>query len=191
MFECLVGWPPFCADTRQDVYRKSINWQQCLYFPDDVHVGQYSQHLIRRYLYFHSLVLHEKEERETASPIQIPRHIWPGFKLTFIGSSSLVCNSENRLGRTGAHEIKQHPFFHGVDFDNLRRFRAPFEPRLASEIDTTYFPTEDLEIQAANAMDVDDPGAGALQAAPEQQETPEMTLPFIGYTFKRFENNFR
>lgn len=78
-----------------------------------------------------------------------------------------------------------------MDFDNLRRFRAPFEPRLTSEIDTAYFPTEDLELQAANAMDVDDPGAGALQAAPEQQETPEMTLPFIGYTFKRFENNFR
>lgn len=74
-----------------------------------------------------------------------------------------------------------------MDFDNLRRFRAPFEPRLTSETDTAYFPTEDLEQQAANAMDVDD----ALQAAPEQQETPEMTLPFIGYTFKRFENNFR
>lgn len=103
-------------------------------------------------------------------------------------SSSLVCNSENRLGRTGAHEIKQHPFFAGVDFDNLRRFRAPFEPRLASEVDTTYFPTEELEAQAANAMDIDDP---TLQAAPEQHETPEMTLPFIGYTFKRFENNFR
>lgn len=104
---------------------------------------------------------------------------------------SLVCNSESRLGRVGANEIKQHPFFAGVDFDNLRRFRAPFEPRLASEIDTTYFPTEELETQAANAMDIDDPHAGALQANPEQHETPEMTLPFIGYTFKRFENNFR
>lgn len=105
--------------------------------------------------------------------------------------SSLVCNTESRLGRSGAHEIKQHPFFAGVDFDNLRRFRAPFEPRLTSDIDTTYFPTEDLEQQARDAMDVDDPKAGALQAAPEQQETPEMTLPFIGYTFKRFETNFR
>lgn len=104
---------------------------------------------------------------------------------------SLVCNTESRLGRSGAHEIKQHPFFAGVDFDNLRRFRAPFEPRLTSDIDTTYFPTEDLEQQARDAMDVDDPNAGALQAAPEQQETPEMTLPFIGYTFKRFETNFR
>ncbi|KAF3771232.1 serine/threonine-protein kinase cot-1 [Cryphonectria parasitica EP155] len=151
MFECLVGWPPFCAEVRQDVYRKIVNWQQCLYFPGDVHISRSSEHLIR----------------------------------------SLICNSEFRLGRAGADEIKNHPFFAGVNFDTLRRFRAPFEPRLTSDIDTAYFPTEDLEQQAASAMDVDDPSAGALQASPEQQETPEMTLPFIGYTFKRFENNFR
>ena len=31
----------------------------------------------------------------------------------------------------------------------------------------------------------------AVDPQPDQEETPEMTLPFIGYTFKRFENNFR
>lgn len=171
MFECLVGWPPFCADNRQDVYRKIVNYSTCLYFPDDVQVSSYSEHLIRRYVVFsHPFNDTEKPSDE---------------------SLSLVCNTESRLGRSGAHEIKQHPFFAGVDFDNLRRFRAPFEPRLTSDIDTTYFPTEDLEQQARDAMDIDDPNAGALQAAPEQQETPEMTLPFIGYTFKRFETNFR
>lgn len=143
MFECLVGWPPFCAEDRRDTYRKIVNWQQSLYFPDDVVLSYNSEHLIR----------------------------------------SLVCNSTNRLGRGGAHEIKAHPFFAGVDFDGLRRIRAPFEPRLQSEIDTTYFPTEDLEAQAQAAMAVD--------PQPDQEETPEMTLPFIGYTFKRFENNFR
>lgn len=168
MFECLVGWPPFCADNRQDVYRKIVNYSTCLYFPDDVTVSSYSEHLIRRSVSSHPL-----------------------FTTCLTALSSLVCNTESRLGRSGAHEIKQHPFFAGVDFDNLRRFRAPFEPRLTSDIDTTYFPTEDLEQQARDAMDVDDPNAGALQAAPEQQETPEMTLPFIGYTFKRFETNFR
>lgn len=112
-------------------------------------------------------------------------------QLTALALPSLVTASKTRLGRGGAQEIKLHRFFKGVDFNNLRRFRAPFEPRLTSEIDTTYFPTDDLEQQAKDAMDVDDPHAGALQAAPEQHETPEMTLPFIGYTFKRFETNFR
>lgn len=51
MFECLVGWPPFCAEDRRDVYRKIVNWQHCLYFPDDVRVGHYAEHLIRRYVF--------------------------------------------------------------------------------------------------------------------------------------------
>jgi protein-serine/threonine kinase len=33
----------------------------------------------------------------------------------------------------------------------------------------------------------------AASGAPagQQEESPEMSLPFIGYTFKRFDNNFR
>jgi protein-serine/threonine kinase len=104
----------------------------------------------------------------------------------------LICNSENRVGRGGAHELKNHAFFRGVEFDSLRRIRAPFEPRLTSNIDTTYFPTDEID-QTDNATHLK-----AAQArtgpggAPEQLEAcPEMSLPFIGYTFKRFYNNFR
>ena len=35
MFECLVGWPPFCAEDPHDTYRKIVNWRQSLYFPDE------------------------------------------------------------------------------------------------------------------------------------------------------------
>ncbi|AEO55050.1 hypothetical protein MYCTH_2298433 [Thermothelomyces thermophilus ATCC 42464] len=149
MFECLVGWPPFCAEDSHDTYRKIVNWRQSLYFPDDIQLGVEAENLIR----------------------------------------SLICNSENRLGRGGAHEIKNHAFFRGVEFDSLRRIRAPFEPRLTSNIDTTYFPTDEID-QTDNAT--------LLKAAQarngnmsQQEESPEMSLPFIGYTFKRFDNNFR
>lgn len=106
---------------------------------------------------------------------------------------SLICNSENRLGRGGAHEIKSHTFFRGVEFDSLRRIRAPFEPRLTSNIDTTYFPTDEIDqtdnatlLKAAQAA-----RSASVANAPQQEESPEMSLPFIGYTFKRFDNNFR
>ncbi|KAK4064971.1 uncharacterized protein Triagg1_8787 [Trichoderma aggressivum f. europaeum] len=149
MFECLVGWPPFCAEDSHDTYRKIVNWRQTLYFPDDITLGAEAENLIR----------------------------------------SMVCNTENRLGRGGAHELKSHAFFRGVDFDSLRRIRAPFEPRLTSNIDTTYFPTDEID-QTDNATLLK---AQAIQnrngQAPE--ESPEMSLPFIGYTFKRFDNNFR
>lgn len=102
-------------------------------------------------------------------------------------SHSLICNSENRLGRGGAHEIKSHPFFRGVEFESLRRIRAPFEPRLTSNIDTTYFPTDEID-QTDNASLL---RAQAAASGRNHEESPEMSLPFIGYTFKRFDNNFR
>ena len=48
MFECLVGWPPFCAEDSHDTYRKIVNWRQTLYFPDDITLGTDAEHLIRR-----------------------------------------------------------------------------------------------------------------------------------------------
>jgi protein-serine/threonine kinase len=97
--------------------------------------------------------------------------------------ASLICDSENRLGRGSAEEIKNHPFFRGVDFASLRRIRAPFEPRLTSNIDTTYFPIDEID-QTDTATHLKAAQAGG-QAA---EDVPEMDIPFLGYTFKRFDN---
>ncbi|CAK7566434.1 MAG: Serine/threonine-protein kinase [Sporothrix epigloea] len=149
MFECLVGWPPFCAEDRHDTYHKIVTWRQSLYFPDDIQLGTEAENLIR----------------------------------------SLICNTENRLGRGGAHEIKAHAFFRGVEFETLRRIRAPFEPRLTSNIDTTYFPTDEIDqTDNATVLRAQQAANGGRSAI---EESPEMSLPFIGYTFKRFDNNFR
>ena len=103
---------------------------------------------------------------------------------------SLICNTEVRLGRGGAHEIKNHSFFRGVEFDSLRRIRAPFEPRLTSAIDTTYFPTDEID-QTDNATLLKAQQQQQQAQNRQQEDSPEMDLPFIGYTFKRFDNNFR
>jgi protein-serine/threonine kinase len=170
MFECLVGWPPFCAEDSHDTYRKIVNWRQSLYFPDDIQLGVEAENLIRRYV-----------------------SLSCGSVCLLTSLGSLICNSENRLGRGGAHEIKGHHFFRGVEFDSLRRIRAPFEPRLTSNIDTTYFPTDEIDqtdnatlLKAAQAARGQNPASST-----QQEESPEMSLPFIGYTFKRFDNNFR
>ena len=97
-------------------------------------------------------------------------------------SNSLVCDVDNRLGRLGgAHEIKQHPFFRGVDWAGLRKIRAPFEPKLQSNVDTHYFPIDEIDqndhsatLRAQNAQASDDYAA-------------EAQLPYLGYTFKRFD----
>ena len=51
----------------------------------------------------------------------------------------MINNSNNRLGINGADEIKKHPFFNGVDWDNIRNSKPPFIPILKNEYDTSYF----------------------------------------------------
>jgi len=48
MFECLVGYPPFCSESTHDTYKKIIDWQTHLQFPDDVHLSREAEDLIRR-----------------------------------------------------------------------------------------------------------------------------------------------
>ena len=173
MFECLIGWPPFCAEDAHDTYRKIVNWKQTLYFPDDN-------------------PLLDTDQGRSAWPIAeecIRRYVeilnYPPllFKLTLF--YSMLCDVQDRLGSQGGPggsiEIKAHPFFHGVDWNGLRSIRAPFEPRLSSATDVSYFPIEDIN------QDDDTQAARALGAPPEDEQSADMALPFIGYTFKRFK----
>ncbi|KAL8705868.1 MAG: hypothetical protein Q9201_001016 [Fulgogasparrea decipioides] len=145
MFECLIGWPPFCAEDPHDTYRKIVNWRETLYFPEDIALGDTARHLI----------------------------------------CSLLCSATHRLGTAGgahgATEIKAHDFFRGVNWDTLRKIRAPFEPRLKSNVDVSYFPTDEIDQtdhSAAYHAQIDALG---------EEHMAEMSLPFIGYTYKRFD----
>lgn len=137
MFECLVGWPPFCSETPQETYCKILNWQETLQFPEDIHLSPEAEDLIRR----------------------------------------LLTSQDQRLGRGGADEIKAHPFFRGVDWASIRQYSAPFIPKLKSMIDTSYFPIEDLQ------QVPDTPSA----TSSNRQTNVREDLPFIGYTFSRFD----
>lgn len=44
----------------------------------------------------------------------------------------LVCDSEDRLGRNGAQEIKDHAWFESLDWDAIRGTKAPFIPEVSS-----------------------------------------------------------
>ena len=99
--------------------------------------------------------------------------------------SSLLCDPEDRIGHIGGMmgslEIKSHPFFHGVAWDQLRSISAPFEPKLNSNVDTTYFPIDDIDQADTSAFH-------RAQSKPMIDEhEAEMSLPFIGYTYKRFD----
>ncbi|MCQ2818056.1 MAG: hypothetical protein MJ252_12390, partial [archaeon] len=50
-----------------------------------------------------------------------------------------VTYPQSRLGINGVEEIKAHPFFKGIDWDNIRNTKAPFIPDLKNDWDTKYF----------------------------------------------------
>jgi protein-serine/threonine kinase len=90
-----------------------------------------------------------------------------------------VCNTENRLGRGGADEIKAHPFFRGVQWHTLRQVHpTPFAPTLESNIDIRNFPVDEIE---------QTPDHWSNPTAGQAESTPEANIPFIGYTYKRFD----
>ena len=52
-----------------------------------------------------------------------------------------VCNPQKRLGYKSADEVKNHPFFKGIDFDKVLRkeYKPPFIPKLKDNTDLRYF----------------------------------------------------
>ncbi|GAB4858743.1 hypothetical protein Ancab_010217 [Ancistrocladus abbreviatus] len=51
----------------------------------------------------------------------------------------LIENPVQRLGATGAGEVKEHPFFKDINWDTLARQKAMFIPSADSAYDTSYF----------------------------------------------------
>lgn len=78
----------------------------------------------------------------------------------------LICDVKNRL--TFA-DIKVHPFFADVDWDDIRNTKAAIEVTLKSEIDTSHFDT--FEEQPAEEPPKDVSGSNKIS--------------FIGYTYTR------
>lgn len=55
-------------------------------------------------------------------------------------------NPIDRLGAGGAHEVKEHIFFDGLDWESLLRQKAAFVPQLDNEEDTSYFDSKLFEV---------------------------------------------
>jgi hypothetical protein len=51
----------------------------------------------------------------------------------------MINDATTRLGRNGADEIKAHPFFYGLDWDNMKNIQSPNPVHLASPTDTCNF----------------------------------------------------
>ncbi|XP_076924011.1 uncharacterized protein LOC143586328 [Bidens hawaiensis] len=90
----------------------------------------------------------------------------------------LLCNVEKRLGTKGAHEIKAHPWFKGIEWEKLYQMEAAFIPEVNGELDTQNF--EKFE-EGENQM------ASTAKSGPWRKMLPSKDVNFMGYTYKNFE----
>ena len=89
---------------------------------------------------------------------------------------SLVTTPENRLGYNGVEEIKKHPFFKGINWDNIRNVKAPFIPDIKNDYDTKYFDTF--------------PEQESFYP-PESKKRKRKDINYAGYTFNRDIENMK
>ena len=47
----------------------------------------------------------------------------------------LICDSKFRLGKNGVQEIKDHPFFKGVNWNKLKDIKPFFIPKIKNDFD--------------------------------------------------------
>eukprot|EP01130_Rhizamoeba_saxonica_P017911 TRINITY_DN8812_c0_g1_i1.p1 TRINITY_DN8812_c0_g1~~TRINITY_DN8812_c0_g1_i1.p1 ORF type:complete len:484 (-),score=118.60 TRINITY_DN8812_c0_g1_i1:133-1584(-) len=92
----------------------------------------------------------------------------------------LICGRSDRLDYQG---ILRHPWFNGVDWDNIKNMEPPWIPELNSQEDTKYFDDYSTEITWEELLSHN----YTSSESPLLNIENHQDLPFVGWTWKRFE----
>uniref|UniRef100_A0A8C5PPX3 non-specific serine/threonine protein kinase n=1 Tax=Leptobrachium leishanense TaxID=445787 RepID=A0A8C5PPX3_9ANUR len=103
---------------------------------------------------------------------QFPSHITDVSDTAKDLIQRLICSRERRLGQNGIDDFKTHPFFEGLNWENIRSLEAPYIPDVSSPSDTSNF-------------DVDDDILRNPEMVPPSTHSgfSGFHLPFVGFTY--------
>ena len=91
-----------------------------------------------------------------------------------------VSNPQKRLGYNSTNEIKNHPFFKGIDFDKVlnKEYKPPFVPKLKDDTDLRYFDEHFTQLKIEN----ENPDRRA------DEEDGKDDLNFQGFSYQEHED---
>ena len=95
----------------------------------------------------------------------------------------LISGQETRLGTNGADEIKNHPFFKGIDWNHIKEtLIPPFIPELKNNYDTKYF----------DEFEEDEPFYPINNDSSKGKKYQKKDMCFVDFTYNREnDNNYR
>lgn len=83
-----------------------------------------------------------------------------------------MCDADDRLGSNGVEEIKEHPFFRGTDWTNIRKVESRYKPVSQGEEDCTRF----------DRFEEEEPWLPQEDSRKSRKQRKDIN--FVGYTYK-------
>lgn len=178
LYEMVIGYCPFIDleklrmgnyyvndDPPYNIQDRIMNWRKHLKFParnDPLSPPLQSEKILPD-KYFRPSDLHK-------GSFDQPKYITQATEDLI---RRLLCDPSGRLCQKSVDEMKPHPFFDGLDWDNIRQTEAPCIPYLINDADTSHFQFEQANHQ--------------LSEPDEQISTGTLTNNLVNdFTYKNF-----
>jgi len=139
LYEFLIGCVPFFGETPEELFAHTVNGKKpfLLIICRSMRAADRSP-------------TRERCKNRCKKTFRIPRSLddieWPDEddwpvqpEAKDIITALLHQSPRDRLGTGGSHEVKEYPYFYGVNWDSLLRQKAEFVPQLINDEDTSYF----------------------------------------------------